>query len=353
MAHFYPLRVARIERLTSESVAITLDPAASGGNFSFIPGQYLTLKLQVDGHEYRRSYSISSAPNESMLTIGVKAIPNGTVSVYMNQNLKEGDVLQSMEPMGNFHPIMSSSHVPKHFVCFAAGSGITPILSIIKWATQLSQQHKVTLFYGNTSHASAMFHNELSQLAQAHEGLDVIHLFTDRSSGVPLESGRIDFQKTWDLMRAFVADDLPKSFFICGPSGMMKAVQEGLEGLGYYKDQIHMEHFSEPDVAPVQKEVPVVGEGTQARVMITLDGTETQIMLDPNGDSILDAALDHGLDAPYSCRGGVCTTCRAKVTEGVVEMDNNYALTDGEINEGYVLACQSHPKSAVVRLTWD
>jgi ring-1,2-phenylacetyl-CoA epoxidase subunit PaaE len=358
MAHFHPLRVTEIRTETEQSVSILLDPQGKGDDFKFIPGQYLTFKITTDGEEHRRSYSICSAPTENELRVGVKAVEDGTISVFLNQSLSVGDEIQSMVPMGNFHPNESADSRQKHFILFAAGSGITPILSIIKWAMAHPMKHKATLFYGNTGRDTVMFHDELAQMTQANEALDVIHIFSDRSSGAPTTSGRIDFAKTWELVNAMVHDNLAREYFVCGPSGMMKSVQESLVDLSIPKEAIHMEHFSEPDAedqAPIIKvaeEVPSDWKG-DAKIIVELDDEEEEFTLASSGIVILDAAIDANIDAPYSCKGGVCTTCKAKLKEGKVNMDSNYALTDGEIADGYILTCQSHPASPTVRISYD
>ncbi len=357
MAHFYPLRVQEIRNETDQSVSIALDPQNNKTDFNFIPGQYLTFKMLINGEEHRRSYSICSAPHDEILRVGVKAVEKGTVSVFLNQSLRVGDEIQSMLPMGHFHPNHSAEEEQKHFVLFAAGSGITPILSIIKWAVRHRLGHKVTLFYGNTGRSSCMFYDELAQMAHEHESLDVVHIFSDRSLGTPSSSGRIDFEKTWELTKALVHDQLPREYFVCGPSGMMKSVQDGLTELGISKDLIHMEHFSEPDEdenkpakAPVEDHSNWSGD---AKIIVVLDDEEEEFTLSSKGIVVLDAAIDAGIDAPYSCKGGVCTTCKAKLQEGKVEMESNYALTDGEIADGYILTCQSHPASPVVKISYD
>lgn len=357
MAHFHPLRVSEIRKETEQSVSILLDPQGKGDDFKFIPGQYLTFKLLIGGIEHRRSYSICSAPTEGDLRVGVKAVEDGTVSVFLNQSLSVGDEIQSMVPMGNFHPGDSAKNERKHFILFAAGSGITPILSIIKWALAHPLQHKVTLFYGNSGRDTVMFYDELAQMTHSHSSLDVIHIFSDRSSGSPTTSGRIDFAKTWELVNAIVHDNLPREFFVCGPSGMMKSVQDGLVDLGVAKETIHMEHFAEPDEdaqepTQVPAEVPSDWKG-DAKIIVELDDEESEFTLSSGGIVMLDAAIDAGIDAPYSCKGGVCTTCKAKLKEGKVEMDSNYALTDGEIADGYILTCQSHPASPTVKISYD
>jgi ring-1,2-phenylacetyl-CoA epoxidase subunit PaaE len=357
MADFYPLKVKEVRRETDESVSIVLDPTNSGASFDFLPGQYLTFRLEVNNEEHRRSYSICSSPSDSDIVVGVKSMNPGTVSVYLNGELKPGDVLQSMKPEGNFVPDLQPGS-EKHYVLFAAGSGITPLLSIVKSIVEKEPGSKISLFYGNTSASSIMFKSQLEQIAQSHSNLQVHHILTDGSSGVPLLSGRMDFSKALDLLNKYVTDDLPREFFLCGPGGMIESVMAGLVDSGVQKTQIHTEYFTTPDSEdqPAEVEAPaktVTDFVGRAKIRATLDDERHEFELETEGDSLLDTALNEGIDAPFSCKGGVCTTCRAKLIKGSVKMDANYALSDGEISDGFILACQSHPTSPEVEISWD
>ena len=316
MARFHSLQVADVKQETVDAIVVSFNiPAELREEFGFVHGQYLTLKLTVNGEELRRSYSICSSPlDRESIRIAVKKVAGGRASTQLVEKLKPGMTLDVMTPMGNFTTALDPAHA-KHYVAFAAGSGITPILSILKTVLRSEPRSRFTLFYGNTDVDRILFRERLAEL-KAHwaDRLDVHHILTKGVDEDRLFNGRITGDKARELLGRFVTDlTRDKEFFICGPEQMMVNVSEALEKMGADKKRIHIELFT----------------------------------------TVLDAALDAGLDVPYACKGAVCCTCKARVLEGKVEMDMNYALTDDEVADGYVLTCQARPRSARVVIDYD
>ncbi|MCB0792784.1 MAG: phenylacetate-CoA oxygenase/reductase subunit PaaK [Flavobacteriales bacterium] len=358
MARFHKLKVMDVVRETPEAVSIGLAvPEALKEDFHFVHGQYLTLKLQLKGEELRRSYSICSSPfEEGVIRIAVKKVDSGRASTLLVDSLKPGDELEVMTPMGNFHTQLEASH-EKHYIAFAAGSGITPILSILMTTLRVEPRSRFTLFYGNSDVDRIIFRRKLDDL-KAHHGdrLQVHHILSRGRDEDMLFNGRITTDKAVRLMQRFVTDPLHREFFICGPEQMMVNVSEALEKLGVDKKHIHIELFSSPvSVKEERRQVPPTDGKLKgaSEVVVILDGRETRVEVSPKGPAILDAAIEAGLDVPFACKGAVCCTCKAKVMEGQVEMEMNYALTDQEVEEGFVLTCQSHPRSSRVVVDYD
>jgi len=351
MSSFIATKVTDYKQETKNTVSIAFDVDSS--NFTFIPGQYINIEVEIAGEKHRRAYSICSAPNSNELRVAVKKIDTGTVSVYLNDNVKVGDELNISLPEGNFTHVINSNN-EHHYLIFGAGSGITPLLSIIKAVLNDEPKSKVTLFYGNSNSNSIIFKDELAQLEERYQNLKVLHLLTDNNNS-PL-SGRINFERAMQLINDYGNDSLSKEFFTCGPAEMMKAVKNAAEASGYSEERIHMEYFTAPveqkTETTVNVEPEVQFEGV-SQVHVTLDDDEFDFDVPAKGKSILEYCIDEDVDPPYSCRGGVCVSCMAKVEEGKVIMDSNNALTEKEISEGYILTCQSHPASAKVRITFD
>ena len=361
MARFHTLKVASVEHETEDAVAIGfIIPPELRADFTFIQGQYVTLKLNVNGEEIRRSYSICSSPlDPEVIKVAVKRVEGGRASGALVGNLKAGGTMEVMTPMGNFFTLLDAAH-RKHYVCFAGGSGITPILSIIGTVLRTEPQSRLTLFYGNTDGNRIIFRAKLEEF-QAKYGnrFTMHHILTYGRDEDALFNGLITVEKATALLSRFVQDDAHTEHFICGPEPMMVNVSEALEKLGADKKRIHLELFTspvamerkaEPAPPPSNGSAPLTGK---ARVKIILDGKETEIEVGAKGDSILDTAEKAGLDVPYACKGAVCCTCKARVTEGKVAMDMNYALTDEEVADGYVLTCQSHPLTERVVVDYD
>lgn len=355
---FHSLKIKRLDRLTANAVRVHIDTSSAPEAFQFDAGQYITFRFNLKNEELHRAYSICSAPHEGELQVAVKEVKGGKASSHINQNLSEGDAIEVMAPQGNFS-IQPDSSKSRHIVLFASGSGITPIISIAKAVLHEEKQSKVTLFYGNSNKQSIMFYNELDALAKENQ-FNVVHILTDGSMDVPLFNGRINFGKTLELLHNFVTDSLPKAYYICGPAAMMSAVNNALQDNGVPKSDIHIEFFENPGQEfqknePTTPSVEIIEEPFEgkAQVEVTLDDDVNFFEMKGDNMNILEAAIKAGIDPPYSCRGGVCTTCRAKLTEGKVRMDSNFALTDDELNDGYILTCQAHPLTSSLKINYD
>lgn len=359
MARFHTLLVADVHHETPDCIVVTFRiPRELREDFRFIHGQYLTLKLSVNGEELRRSYSICSSPlDPEEVRIAVKKVKGGRASTALVDKLKPGMTIEVMTPMGNFTTALDPSQA-KHYVAFAAGSGITPILSILKTVLRTEPRSRFTLFYGNTDVDRIIFRTKLEELkGRFGDRLNVYHILSQGKDEDALFNGRITTVKASQLLGRFVTDSLDKEYFICGPEQMMVNVSEALERMGVERKRIHVELFTTPVVAePRQQQGSATSNGAfsgKAKVTVIIDGRETILDMDAKGDPVLDAAIDAGLDVPYACKGAVCCTCKARVLEGEVEMDMNYALTDEEVADGYVLTCQTHPRSAHVVIDYD
>ncbi len=360
MARFHPLEVASVHQETPDAIVVGLKvPPALQNDFAFTHGQYVTLKLTVNGEELRRSYSICSSPlDKDELRIAVKRVPGGRASTQLVEKLKAGMTIEVMTPMGHFTTALDPAK-ERQIVAFAAGSGITPILSILKTVLRTEPKSRFTLFYGNTDVDRIIFRQKLEELkAQYGARLDVHHILTKGRDENVLFNGRITTDKAVELVKRFVSDRNDNEYFICGPEQMMVNVSEALEKLGADKKRIHIELFTSP-VSDEAKKGADHSHGTggsftgTASVKVILDGREHELQIPAKGDAVLDAAIDSGLDVPYACKGAVCCTCKARVLEGQVEMAMNYALTDEEVADGYVLTCQTHPRSARVVIDYD
>jgi ring-1,2-phenylacetyl-CoA epoxidase subunit PaaE len=358
MSKFHKLKIKEIRRETADCVSLTFDiPSELASEFEYKQGQYLTLRTTINGEEIRRSYSVCSSPvADEELRIAVKRVENGKMSSYLNNGIKAGTELDVMNPMGNFYTEMPAKP-SKNYVAFAAGSGITPIMSLLKTALATEESSRFTLFYGNRTSEETIFKSELDELSKKYDGrLEVVYLLSRESTSDPLFNGRISAEKCSELFRRFDQADQADEYFLCGPYDMILAIKEELKSRDIADEKIHFELFttpvtdatSTPDTSDSQAEDFT---GT-SKVTIVLDGEETVIEVG-EGENILDAALDAGLDAPYACTGSSCCTCRAKIMEGEAEMDVNYALTEKEVEEGYILTCQSHPKTPTMVVDYD
>lgn len=361
MARFHSLVVSDVHRETEDAISISFTiPPELREDYAFIQGQYLTLKVQVNGDEVRRSYSICSSPlDPAEVRIAVKRVQGGRASTALVDRMQPGMTMEVMTPMGNFHTQLDPAN-RKHYVCFAGGSGITPILSIIWTVLRVEPLSRLTLFYGNTDGNRIIFRSKLEEFrAKYGDRLHVHHILTYGHDEDKLFNGLITVEKATALTQRFVQDDGGTEYFICGPEPMMVNVSESLEKLGVDKKRIHIELFTTPVVGDAKKapetaapQEPATLEG-MAKVKIILDGRETEIEVPAKGATILDTAEEAGLDVPYACKGAVCCTCKARIVEGKVKMDMNYALTDEEVADGYVLTCQSHPLTPRVIVDYD
>ncbi|MBL7931992.1 MAG: 2Fe-2S iron-sulfur cluster binding domain-containing protein [Bacteroidia bacterium] len=354
MARFHTLKVKDIRRETTDAVSIAFEiPPQQQPEYQFKQGQYVTLKLKVDGEEVRRSYSLCTSPfSEKELRVAIKEVAGGKASTYINRHLKVGDQMEVMTPMGNFTTPLSGGKA-KNYVLFAGGSGITPMMSILKSILYVEKQSKITMVYANRNEESTIFKAEIDKITSENPNFKVIYLFEQPTNSLgELQTGIITTDKGKALVDNFKllgADE----YFICGPLPMMENVKSVLESSKIAKEKIHIEYFTSVIEAVNQ----AAGESTGANVLATVKvlqyGVETEFKLDTSSISILEAAIEAGVDAPFSCKGAVCCTCRAKVLEGKVKMNANFALTDDEVNEGFILTCQAHPITENVVIDYD
>ncbi len=349
--HFHAVTIKEVRRETEDAVSIALNLPEDGVDFSFLPGQYLTLKANIGGEEVRRSYSVCVAPHEGELRVAVKEIEGGKFSTYANRELKAGDSIESMAPTGNFTwaPASTAAHV----VGWAAGSGITPVMSIAKSVLASDDTSTVTLFYGNKNSNSIIFKDAIDDLKNTYlERFEVHHVLSREDQGTDHLKGRIDAAKAEKFAQSLIDLNKVTAHYLCGPQEMIETVSAKLESMGTLKSNIHFELFNTLVPSKDARAASEERASTKASVTIVLDGEETHFEMGPK-DHVLDAALDAGADVPYACKGAVCCTCRAKVLEGSAEMVMNYALVDDEVKEGYILTCQSHATSDRLVVSFD
>lgn len=353
---FHKLRVAEVKRETPDAVSVRLElPDELRETFSFRAGQHLTFRREIGGEEVRRNYSLCVSPQEGVLKIGVKQIAGGAFSSWVNTALKAGDELEVMAPHGSFCWSFNPE-ARNEYVAFAGGSGITPILSLIKTALAMEPHSRFTLFYGNRNSMGVMFLEEIAALKDAHiDRLSVYHFLEEEEEEIELFNGRLDRAKTDEILASLVRAEHVDAFFICGPGPMMDAIEEALVARGVEKPRILIERFTTGPLSAAQAAAARALEEKAAglKMSVTLNGRRVQVAFDPDKHSILDNVRAAGLPAPFACKGGVCATCRAKVTSGEVEMKVNYGLSAEELAEGYVLTCQATPVSEGVALTYD
>ncbi len=358
---FHPLRVAAISRETPDAVAITLQPPPHAEEaFRFTPGQYLTLRRVFEGSEQRRSYSICAGLDEGALRIGVKRVAGGLFSSWLVDELKEGEVVEAMPPEGRFGMMPDAAAPPRTVLGIACGSGITPVLSIAASVLSREPDSRVVLLYGNRSAADIMFRTAIEDLKDRHlTRLAVVHVLSREKHELAALHGRLDAERIAALLPGLAAPSSIDAAFLCGPAGLPEAATAALATLGIPPDRIHTEHFTTSSPSPAGAlPPPLAGEGrgggpdAAATATITLDGVTRDIPLLP-GETVLEAGLRAGMDLPWSCKGGMCCTCRAKVTEGAVDMFLNYSLQNWEIAAGYVLTCQSRPTTERLALDYD
>ncbi len=351
---FHKLRVADLRRETADAVSIAFDiPPDLQRDYRFAGGQYLTLRAAIEGEEVRRSYSICSGPDDGELRIAVKRVDGGLFSTWANSGIHAGDVLDVMTPTGRFGVAPAPGEGRVH-VGFAAGSGITPILSIMRGILSGEPGSRVFLFYGNRSTGDMLFRADLEELKDRYMGrLSVFHVLSQEQQDVPILNGRLDAAKTRLLLRHMVPAATVDHAFLCGPSGMSDEVEATLLDLGLTLEQVHVERFvSTHGGKPRPKPVPVQADAPYAVAALVVDGKRSEVPV-AEGESVLDAALRAGLDLPYACKGGMCSTCRARVLEGSTEMMVNFSLEPWEIKAGFVLTCQAHPTSPRVVIDYD
>ena len=355
MSKFHPLTIAHVARETRDAVAITFDvPPSLKDAFRFLQGQHLTLRVDVGDEDLRRSYSICSAVQDDCLRIAVKKAPGGAFSTWMNERAKVGQTIEVMPPMGHFNVPLDPLN-RKHYLGFAAGSGITPLMSIIKTTLLAEPQSRFTLFYGNRSSATVIFKEELSDLKDTFLArLNLVYVMSREPQDIALLNGRIDRQKADALLDHWVDLGDVDTAFVCGPDGMMQAVSNSLQEHGFPKSKIKIELFAASIPKHQHKSVVAPAAGrTECTVTAIIDGAAREFTLEKTKENVIDAALRQGIELPYSCKGGVCSTCRAKLVEGEVDMDVNFALEDYEVARGFILCCQSYPVTDKVVVDFD
>lgn len=357
MTKFYPVTVADVRRETRDAIVLTLDvPDEHKDAFRFSPGQYLTLRATIDGDEVRRSYSICATPMEGRLRVGIKRIAGGAFSSWASDQLAPGHVIEAMPPMGNFSVPLDGAR-KRHFVGFAAGSGITPLLSIVKTVLVAEPQSSFTLFYGNRASSSIMFREELEDLKNEHlERFSLIHILSREQQDIDLFNGRLTKEKCDQLLDRWIDASSIDTAFICGPQDMMLGIAQSLEEHGLDKRRIKFELFATATPNRRQRkpeEAASEDRRNLCEATIVIDGRARTLSFEKGTASVLDAATADGLELPYACKGGVCSTCRAMLVEGEVDMDANFALEDYEIARGYILTCQSYPVSDRILVDFD
>jgi ring-1,2-phenylacetyl-CoA epoxidase subunit PaaE len=356
MSHFHKLTIKDIKQETPECVSVAFNiPEELVSNFNYKSGQYLTLKTTIDGNEVRRSYSICTAEEDKELRVAIKKMAGGKFSTFANDVLKTGDTLDVMPPMGNF--CLTDNSATKHYLAFAVGSGITPIYGLIQTVLKQNPNSTFTLVYGNKNRSTIIFKEGLEALKNKFiDRLTVHHVFTREKMDTEIFNGRINKEKA-QVFEKVVDYNTFDEVFICGPEEVVIDLKNYFEE-NHSDKKVHFELFSSPDQPKVVSQEWIektkdIDTSKISRVTVRLDGTSFEFDLPYGGETILDAALKNGADLPFACKGGVCCTCRAKVTEGEVDMEVNYALEPDELEKNFVLTCQSHPRSEKVFIDFD
>lgn len=354
MARFHQLTVTDVHKTIRDAIVVSLKPA-DDDDFDFIQGQYLTFRQDFDGTEVRRSYSICSGKDDGVLQVGIKKVDGGAFSTWANDNLAPGMTLEAMAPMGNFHtPI--TPEVAKNYLGFAGGSGVTPVLSILKTVLMREPQSTFTLVYANRGVNTIMFREELEDLKNRFmQRLTIIHILESDAQDIDLFTGRVDGPKCAALFANWIDINSIDTALICGPEPMMLAIADALRTHGLGDDQIKFELFASGQPGRLQRKAQSkdgVARAKSTQAVVTMDGAARSFTMDKD-QTVLEAALENALDAPFACKAGVCSTCKCKVLEGEVEMVANHALEDYEVEQGYILSCQSFPISDRIVVDYD
>ena len=351
---FYKLRVKEIRKETADCVSILFDiPESLKQIFSFKQGQYITIKKDWNGASIRRNYSICSSPLDHELRIAVKKITNGIFSSYANDDLQKGEELELMPPTGKFFTELSPEH-ENHYVAFAAGSGITPILSIIKTTLQTESNSSFTLVYGNRNRYSILFKEALEALKNKYlDRFRIIYILSREKTDSEIHFGRIDEFKCQKILNSTIDPQKINAYFLCGPEEMIFSVKSYLTSIGIHESKIHFELFNVTNTKPIAYVSSAADEKLNSKITVMQDGRSFDFVLPYHGNSILNAAMATGAELPFACKKGVCCTCKAKLVEGEVEMDRVYGLEPDEIDQGFILTCQAHPRSEKIVVDFD
>ena len=349
---FHTLTISDVRRECGDAFSLAFQvPPELAGDYAFLPGQHIGLRTDVDGESLRRSYSLCSTPGSAELRVGIREVPGGRFSNWASRNLGVGDRIDVMTPDGRFCPALDAAH-RKHYAAFVAGSGITPVLSIAGAVLASEPLSRVTVVYGNRQLASAMFLEELGALKDGHLGRFVLHnVFSREPQDVPLFEGRLDGARVREFAATLLPVETIDEAFVCGPGAMIDEVEAALIDLGIPPDRVHVERFGVPSDAGAHR--LEAGDAPQSNILVELDGARRQVEFRAGDASILEAALRAGLDLPYSCKGGVCCTCRCKVLQGQVRMARNFTLQADEMAKGFVLSCQARALTPTVVLSYD
>ena len=356
-SHFHPLRVKSIRPDTDEAVIVAFDvPGELAEEFRFTHGQHLTLRETLDGSDERRSYSICAGAFDGELRVGVRKVPGGRFSTWINERLRPGDSVQVMAPEGRFFVPLDTTSA-RHYLGIAGGSGITPILSIMKTVLAAEPKSRFTLIYGNRKQRSTMFLEELEDLKNRYLSRLTLHLvFSQEATDLPLHEGRLTRAKVGEFLAGAVDAGRIDHAFVCGPYGVNDEAEAALLAAGLAAERIHIERFGIPDESgPSRAELqaPREGDAADARIVIIRDGVSREIDFHAEQGNVLDAAAAAGLEVPFSCKSGVCCTCRARLLEGEVRMARNFALEKHEVAAGFILTCQAHPLTERVVISFD
>ncbi|MEO7028507.1 MAG: 1,2-phenylacetyl-CoA epoxidase subunit PaaE [Acidobacteriaceae bacterium] len=354
MSQFHSLRVANLTNETRDAIVVTFDvPEEQRESFRFTPGQHLTLRANFEGEEIRRSYSICSAPFEGQVRVAIKRVQDGLFSTWANCELRPGHVIECMEPSGHFGATLFPES-ERHHVAFAAGSGITPVLSILKTVLKEEPQSRFTLVYGNRASSSVIFKEELENLKDTYlDRFNLVFILSREHQDIDLFNGRIDREKCDQLLSQWIDPADIDAAYICGPRSMMHDVSESLQAHGIAKDSIKMELFGTATQVPRKPRVLTHAGEQECNVTVIRDGLRRSFAIEKNKQTLLEGALEQGVELPYSCKGGVCSTCRCKMVKGEVDMDVNFALEDYEVARGFILTCQSYPLTNEIVLDFD
>jgi ring-1,2-phenylacetyl-CoA epoxidase subunit PaaE len=355
MAHFHSLKISAVRRDTRDAVVISFEiPVALASEFQYQPGQHITLRAQIQGDEVRRSYSICSAIQDTELRIAIKKVSDGLFSTWATTSLEAGMMIDVMPPTGTFHVPLDGT-LQRHYLAIAAGSGITPIFSIIKSTLLAEPQSRFTLVYGNRASSTIMLRDDIANLKDRFlDRVSVIHIMSREKQDIDLFNGRIDAEKFRQLAEHWIALADIDHVFICGPQAMMVDLSDSLKSFGMPSDRIHMELFGVAGAQAPRKRSTVESiSGDTTEVTVIIDGHHQSFTMDRDQQSVLDAGLQHGIDIRYACKGGICASCRCKVIEGKVDMDANHALEDYEVARGFVLSCQAFPITEKLVLDFD